>query len=314
MSAETAFEAAKALGCPNVRGDVVSMVRCPLPTHGRGLGDRHPSLSVKLGHKGLVLRCGCGCPAWAIVAHVGFELRDLFYDNREPRRSDLAELEARFKRGELKLPRLHVTRDEGLTANGFFPYNVSSDIVSCDMGPAGRRVLEDLALLVRLGAAAGDMRPVPYAVRFCASRMGWPGEAGYRRASRVLAMLAESGYLVCAGTLASRGRRWGTKCYQLTERAALLLGLEFGFALDATGETVPVPAPHEDVPVQEGLMVDSAAVGTREDPFAVAAGDGALAGDGNVGVGAGWVQGEPPLVDDSTDDDTGPDDAEGLER
>ncbi len=39
------------------------LCRCPLPGHGRGCGDRHPSLSVRDGDKRLLVRCYAGCDA-----------------------------------------------------------------------------------------------------------------------------------------------------------------------------------------------------------------------------------------------------------
>jgi hypothetical protein len=42
--------------------------------------DRHPSLSVREGDRGLLLRCWAGCPTSAIVATLGLKLSDLFYD------------------------------------------------------------------------------------------------------------------------------------------------------------------------------------------------------------------------------------------
>jgi hypothetical protein len=39
------------------------LVRCPVSTHGKGKGDRHPSLSVRDGDHGLLVRCHAGCDA-----------------------------------------------------------------------------------------------------------------------------------------------------------------------------------------------------------------------------------------------------------
>ena len=57
----SAAEIAEALhGRPKPSGGF--LVRCPLPGHGQGRGDRHPSLSVDDGDGGLVLvRCFAGC-------------------------------------------------------------------------------------------------------------------------------------------------------------------------------------------------------------------------------------------------------------
>lgn len=39
------------------------LVRCPVTTHGKGKGDRHPSLSIADGDHGLLVRCHAGCDA-----------------------------------------------------------------------------------------------------------------------------------------------------------------------------------------------------------------------------------------------------------
>jgi hypothetical protein len=39
------------------------LVRCPVPTHGRGKGDRRPSLSIADGDHGLLVHCHAGCEA-----------------------------------------------------------------------------------------------------------------------------------------------------------------------------------------------------------------------------------------------------------
>lgn len=53
--------------------------RCPNPDHGRGRGDRNPSLSVREGVEGKVLlRCHGGCSLEEVVHALGLELTDLF--------------------------------------------------------------------------------------------------------------------------------------------------------------------------------------------------------------------------------------------
>jgi hypothetical protein len=47
--------------------------------------DRHPSLSVREGDCGLLLKCWAGCSAATIVAAMGLRLTDLFYDAGLPR-------------------------------------------------------------------------------------------------------------------------------------------------------------------------------------------------------------------------------------
>lgn len=43
---------------------------CPMPDHGKGRGDRNPSLSVADGEKGLLVRCFAGCLAVDILAEL----------------------------------------------------------------------------------------------------------------------------------------------------------------------------------------------------------------------------------------------------
>jgi len=43
---------------------------CPLPTHGKGRGDRNPSLSIADGDRGLMLNCFAGCDRLDILHHL----------------------------------------------------------------------------------------------------------------------------------------------------------------------------------------------------------------------------------------------------
>lgn len=52
---------------------------CPVPTHGKGNGDRHPSLSISEGEDGRVLlNCRAGCETSAVVESLGLNMTDLF--------------------------------------------------------------------------------------------------------------------------------------------------------------------------------------------------------------------------------------------
>jgi hypothetical protein len=54
---------------------------CPAPSHGKGNGDRDPSLSISEGSDGQVLlSCHAGCDTSAIVESIGLKLSDLFAD------------------------------------------------------------------------------------------------------------------------------------------------------------------------------------------------------------------------------------------
>lgn len=54
------------------RGPGRWIARCPAHE------DRHPSLSIAHGERGVLLHCFAGCPLSAIVAALGLEVRDLF--------------------------------------------------------------------------------------------------------------------------------------------------------------------------------------------------------------------------------------------
>ena len=57
----SAYDVAKALP-GSVRNGNGWLVRCPVPSHGKGRGDRAPSLSVHDGRDGrLLVRCFAGC-------------------------------------------------------------------------------------------------------------------------------------------------------------------------------------------------------------------------------------------------------------
>ena len=62
------------------------MVSCPLPGHGRGFGDRKPSVSVTEGDDSRALvKCQAGCQTEDIVAEWGLNMSDLF-ENRNVHR------------------------------------------------------------------------------------------------------------------------------------------------------------------------------------------------------------------------------------
>ncbi len=52
---------------------------CPCPDHGRGNGDRNPSLSVGADSEGnVLLKCFAGCPTEDVVSAIGLKMSDLF--------------------------------------------------------------------------------------------------------------------------------------------------------------------------------------------------------------------------------------------
>jgi hypothetical protein len=58
------------------RGHGHWIARCPAHD------DRHPSLSISEGDRGLLLRCWAGCSLEAVCQALGIAVRDLFYDRR----------------------------------------------------------------------------------------------------------------------------------------------------------------------------------------------------------------------------------------
>jgi hypothetical protein len=55
------------------------LAKCP--SH----ADRHPSLSIKEGDRGVLVKCWAGCTIEAITQAMGLSMRDLFYDtNPDP--------------------------------------------------------------------------------------------------------------------------------------------------------------------------------------------------------------------------------------
>lgn len=68
------------------------LCRCPVPSHGKGNGDRHPSLSVSDGDKGLLVRCFSGCDPRDVLT----ELRRLgLLEDREQPYKNLRSRKAR---------------------------------------------------------------------------------------------------------------------------------------------------------------------------------------------------------------------------
>lgn len=61
----TATDIARALGGKH-NGDGY-LCRCPVPGHGKGRGDREPSLSIKNGDKTLLVKCFAGCESGAVL-------------------------------------------------------------------------------------------------------------------------------------------------------------------------------------------------------------------------------------------------------
>ncbi len=48
------------------------LIRCPVPSHGQGRGDRNPSCTIADGDRGLLVDCKCGCDPRAILDALGY--------------------------------------------------------------------------------------------------------------------------------------------------------------------------------------------------------------------------------------------------
>ena len=75
----------------------VILARCPVPSHGRGLGDRNRSLQVRQGDKAWLLKCWSGCELHEITAAMGLRVKDLFFDGNLDPRQRLDALQRRAK-------------------------------------------------------------------------------------------------------------------------------------------------------------------------------------------------------------------------
>ena len=76
--------------------------------------------------------------------------------------------------------------------------------------PAAREIAEFVALVRGLRLAAGDERDVPLALRWVASKTGWPQQS----VSRALSWLVANGVLVRGETLPAQKYGRGTQCYR----------------------------------------------------------------------------------------------------
>ena len=72
------------------------VARCPVPTHGKGNGDKNQSLSIGLKSNNILLKCHAGCSTESIVSALGIEIKDLFDEektngsNTKPKRDIIA--------------------------------------------------------------------------------------------------------------------------------------------------------------------------------------------------------------------------------
>lgn len=154
---------------------------CPVPGHGKGRGDKDPSLAITRDDRGVGLHCQVGCPTAAVCAALGLTLADLF--------NHPADIDA--SGGSTQVPKLlspqNITSSAGRAAAGMKDTSEEDEeqemdrllsdhaagriVVEVDLPPIPpgmpephRRVLELFALCVALRRWA-DV-PEPYEVRF----------------------------------------------------------------------------------------------------------------------------------------------------
>lgn len=66
-----------------VRGDhLTAQAQCPAPNHGKGRGDRNPSLSLRQIEGQALVYCQAGCHTEDVMAALGLRMADLFDDRR----------------------------------------------------------------------------------------------------------------------------------------------------------------------------------------------------------------------------------------
>ncbi|MEQ1679272.1 MAG: hypothetical protein ABL950_01500 [Nitrospira sp.] len=63
----------------------VTLSRCPVPSHGKGQGDRNRSLQTRRGHRAWLLKCWAGCDLAEVCQAMGLSVSDLFDDARHSR-------------------------------------------------------------------------------------------------------------------------------------------------------------------------------------------------------------------------------------
>ena len=88
----SATDVARALGGHHC-GAGGYLCRCPIPTHGKGNGDRRPSLSIKDGDEALLIKCHAGCNSRDVLDEL--RRRGLLDDGGDRRR---------FRRDAFKQP------------------------------------------------------------------------------------------------------------------------------------------------------------------------------------------------------------------
>jgi hypothetical protein len=163
------------------------------------------------------------------------------------------------------------------------PVEVPFGVVPADATDDMRRVADDMRQLMGLRLAVGEDRPLPYARKWAAQRLGWG--KNHRRAGRAIKRLCDAGVIVYAGSLPARGKRDGTKTYL---PAALHAEAVENESVGVEPVTTLQP-PHELVD-QRGVV---GAVGAQGLGLGVASGGGTGGGHGHDRDATGPTGGQP---------------------
>ena len=146
--------------------------RCP------GHLDNSPSLAIKEGERGLLVKCWAGCTLDEITAALGLRVADLFYDaptphehrpTPKPARTDYAALAFRFELGALdrRLRAEHVNQAVNtISINELHDHDLDRlvDVVACAHADIERaELLEGVADGLRAKAFARKERTVSHA-------------------------------------------------------------------------------------------------------------------------------------------------------
>lgn len=142
----------------------VTFSRCPVPSHGKGRGDRNRSLQSRQGSRAWLMKCWAGCDLAAICTAMGLSVSDLFDDARLPRGSLPIPKPARVdRRGIAFQLELHgvllQTRAEAVlqAASGLYTSHWSDTDFDRAMEAVGR-VFDDLRHVETLFAVADSQR------------------------------------------------------------------------------------------------------------------------------------------------------------
>ncbi len=190
---------------PRRRGD---QIRAFCPVH----GGNTRALHVAVNQRGdVLLVCHYGCDTERILDELGFAWTDLFAEGNPRTRTNpeggsspsQARKPCPWSLGSSQRPELYDLLD-AYERGELQPEPVQLGQLPARAGEDDRRVASDIALSIGLRRADGETRPLPYAERFCAARMGWDGEAGRERARRVLRRLVRWGVIDRAGEMQRR--------------------------------------------------------------------------------------------------------------